>query len=635
MKTSDKKYNFCIATYETVPNPVSQNLKTYLLENYSADMLYIYHQMLDMKEGYNKSSGYEFFRNNKLVSSGEAPNFKLYWSALYAKDVLYTIFWCLKFKKKFDVYFAAGNLNPIAGIILRNLGFVKKVVYITQDYYTKRFENKLLDWFFFKLDNFCVRFSDETWNVSGNIEKAREKNKSMNRKTFERQYTVPGGVWFYKTKRLPLKKINRKKMVYRGMLLKFMGIDLVIKAMPLILKKFPDLKFEIIGTGEEENYLKNLAKSLGVSKNVLFHGFVKDRANVEKILSDAGVGVATFNPSMPVDRVKNSDPGKIKDYMLLGMPVITTDTNYFSEEIIKNRCGLVIDYDTKELASAVVKLLSNKKLLEKYRRNAIKFIEKFDCANILKPNMERLLKETNNHYEGQVNYFNSEYSKASTYTLLAWNKSYIKKIKNFLLKNKFKNRTLLDIGAGGAYVTIEMARIGLKVIALDISEVVLANIERYKSDLKLINITTIHSNAEQLPLKNESVDYIVANAVLEYLPNEAKAINEWKRVLKPKGRIMITVPIKFKFVWPFLWPINFIHDKQIGHLRRYDFETLKKRFNMRIVKYFCTGHLIKAFWVIFSVLFNINTFDEIIESIDEKGMNKLYGSSNIVMIFEK
>lgn len=635
MNISNRKYNFCIVTYETVPNPLTQNLKTYLLENYSSDILYIYHQMLDMKESHGKSSGYEIFKDNKLVLSGKTYNLKLYWTILYIKDVLFTLFWCLKFGERFDVYFASGNLSPIVGLILRELGIVKKVIYQSVDYYSIRFKNKFFNLLYFQIDKFSVKFCDETWNVSPRMVQAREKQMGMDIKTFNRQYTVPGGIWFYKTKRLPFTKINRKKMVYRGMLLKFMGIDLVIKAIPLILKKIPDLKFEIIGTGEEENYLKSLVKSLGISKNVIFHGFVKDRADVEKILSDAGVGVATFNPKMPVDKAKNSDPGKIKDYMLFGMPVITTDTSYISKEIDKSECGIVVNYKPEEIASSVNKLLLNKKLLKKYRSNAIKFIEKFDCTNILRPNMERILKETDNHHEGQVNYFNWEYSRASTYTLLAWNKSYIKKIRNFLLKSKFKNKTLLDIGAGGAYVTIEMAKIGLRVIALDISKVVLGNIEKYKSDLKLKNITTILSNAEEIPLKSKSVDYIVANAVLEHLPNEAKAINEWKRVLKPKGRIMITVPIKFRYVWPFLWPVNYIHDKQIGHLRRYNLEILKERFNTKVVKHFYTGHLIKALWFIFSVIFKVNTFDEIIESIDEKGINKVYGSSNIVVIFEK
>lgn len=165
---------------------------------------------------------------------------------------------------------------------------------------------------------------------------------------------------------------------------------------------------------------------------------------------------------------------------------------------------------------------------------------------------------------------------------------------------------MLDIGAGSAYVTIEMAKIGLKVIALDLSRVALNNI-----------------------------DYIVANAVLEHIYYETKAIDEWKRVLKPGGMIMITVPLKYRYVWPFLWLINYIHDKQIGHLRRYDLNDLRSKFKMKIVFYLYTGHLIKAIWVIFSILFNTDIFNEQVEVIDEKKKDKCYGASNIIVIFEK
>lgn len=627
------RYNFCIVTYETFPNPVAQNLRTYLLENYFADILYIHHPQLDNKEGYELTSGYELFKDNKLYSTGKAYHFKLYWPLLYIKDILYTFFWCLKLKK-IDIYFASGNLNPLVGLILKQIGVVRKVIYQSIDYYPVRFKNKFLNWFYFQLDRFCVRFCDETWNVSKRIEKAREEYMGMDKKIFSKQYTVSGGIWFYKTKRLPFIKINGKKIIYRGTLLKHMGIDLAIKAMPLLLKKIPDLKFEIIGAGDEEDYLKDLASSLKVSKNVLFHGFVKERKDVEKILSDAAVGIATFNPDSMNDKVKNSDPGKIKDYMLLGMSVITTNTSYFSREIIKYKCGLVVGYDPKEIASAIVKLLSDKELLKKYRSNAIKFIEKFDCASILKPNIERILND-NKHYEHQAVYFNSEFSKKSSYQLVAWNKSYIERIKKYLLKDSFRGKTLLDIGAGGAYVTVEMAKMELKVIALDFSKSAIDNIKRYKSRFKLNNITTIHANAEQLPLKSESVDYIVANAILEHLPNETQAIHEWKRVLKPGGRIMVTVPLKYRYVWPFLWPINYIHDKQIGHLRRYDLKDLNNTFDMEVVTHFYTGHLLKAFWVIYSVLFNSDVFDERVEILDKKGKYKRYGASNIVVIFEK
>lgn len=391
MKT-DKLYNFCIVTYETLPNPISQNLKNFLLENYNSNILYIYHPMLDMKESYKMSSGYYLYKDSILSKSKSAFHWNLYWPLLYTKDVLYTIFWCLKFWKRFDIYFASGNLNPLAGLFLRELGFVKKVVYQSLDYYPTRFSNPFFNWLYFQIDKFCVKFCDETWNVSPIMVKARHKKMAMDPKRFNGQYLVPGCVWFYKTKRLLFSSIKRNKIVYRGSLLDFMGVDLAIKAMPIILKEIPELTFEIIGIGKEGERLKKLAKSLKVSKNVIFHGFIEGRYEMEKVLSDAALGIATFNTDMLDDKVRNSDPGKIKDYMLMGMPVITTNALSYHRKITEKKCGVVVEYTVKEFAKAVIKILKNKKLLKEYRRNAIKFIEKFDCYNIYKPFLERILE---------------------------------------------------------------------------------------------------------------------------------------------------------------------------------------------------------------------------------------------------
>lgn len=385
------KYNFCIVTYETFPNPITQNLKTYLLENYTTDLLYIYHPQLNNKEGYQISSGYHFFKNNQLNQSGNAPYLKLFSPLSYIKDIFYTLFWCIKAGRKFDVYFACGNLNPVAGIILKNFGIVRKVVYQSIDYFPKRFENIFFNWLYFQLDKFCVKFADETWNASSVIVESRDKKMGMNPKVYNRQYTVPSCIWFYKAKRLPFSKINRKKIVYRGSLFDYMGVDLIIKAMPRILKKIPGVKFEIVGDGEVRAYLEKLIKDLGISKNVIFHGLVTDRIKLEKILSDSALGVATFNTSIIDEKIKNADPGKIKDYMLMGMPVLTTEAISYSKKLIESKCGIIVRYNVVSVVNAVVKLLANKKLLEEYRENVLKFILPFDCSNILKPNIERVL----------------------------------------------------------------------------------------------------------------------------------------------------------------------------------------------------------------------------------------------------
>ena len=384
------KYSFCIVTYETFSNPITQNLKTYLLENYNTDLLYIFHPQSNQKKGYHTSSGYYFFKNNKLDRS-ETFSLKLFWHFSYIKDILYTLFCCLKLRRKFDVYFACGNLNPVAGIILKQFGIVRKVVYQSIDYFPLRFENSFLNWLYFQLDKFCVKYADETWNASSLIAQARDKKMGMDPKVFNRQYTVPNCIWFDKVKRLPFLKINRNKIVYRGSLIDYMGVDLIIKAMPGILKKIPGVKFEILGDGKEKEYLEKLAKDLGVSQNVIFHGLITDRNKLEEIISDSALGIATFNTSIAGEMIKNADPGKIKDYMLMGMPVITTDAISYSKKIIEDKCGIVVQYNVSSVVNAVVKLLTDKELLEEYRENVLKFIQPFDCGNILRSNVERVL----------------------------------------------------------------------------------------------------------------------------------------------------------------------------------------------------------------------------------------------------
>ena len=378
--STSKKINVCIVTYETLPNPISQNLKKFLLNNYSTNLLYIAHPMLEIKESYEMSSQYLFFTDNWQTLKHKAYHWILPAPVLYIKDVLYTLFWCIRFGKRWDIYFAAGNLNPVAGIILREIGVVKKVVYQCLDYFPTRFENKILNWLYFHLDKFCVRFSDETWNVSSVMAEARKEKMNMNPK-------------IYKVKRKNFSQIDKRKIVYRGYLIPFMGADLIVRAMPFILKVIPDAHLEIAGGGDQEQELKKIAKELSIEKSVKFYGFVRDRKKLEEILSDGALGIATFNTDILDDKVKNADPGKIKDYMLMGIPVITTNALYYHSEITKKKCGLVVDYKPEKLAEAVIKLLSNEKLLKQYRENALAFIKRFDCNTILKPNVERILNE--------------------------------------------------------------------------------------------------------------------------------------------------------------------------------------------------------------------------------------------------
>jgi len=65
----------------------------------------------------------------------------------------------------------------------------------------------------------------------------------------------------------------------------------------------------------------------------------------------------------------------------------------------------------------------------------------------------------------------------------------------------------------------------------------------------------------QLPLRDASVDLVLAMDVFEHLDEDARAAREILRVLKPGGRLLVTVPA---FQW--LWGLQ---DRLSHHRRRY------------------------------------------------------------------
>ncbi len=266
----------------------------------------------------------------------------------------------------------------------------------------------------------------------------------------------------------------------------------------------------------------------------------------------------------------------------------------------------------------------------------VQFLHELKIRGILETVMKTShLKHQEKYFKKDLSYY-KEYEKS----LNAWRYSYLARIKNDLLDKKYRTKVLLDVGTGSGYVAIELAKGGMKVIASDIVPSTLKNIDNYRKGHKLTALKTLLCPAEKFPLKSGSVDYIIANSVLEHVEDEEGAIKEWKRILRPKGRVFITVPLKFRYIWPFFWPINFIHDRNLGHLHRYSVKDLQQKFQLKVRRIYYTGHLLKVLWVIISRLSmgglrKSSDLDYLFEDIDKKFENIPYGASNLIVIFEK
>lgn len=124
------------------------------------------------------------------------------------------------------------------------------------------------------------------------------------------------------------------------------------------------------------------------------------------------------------------------------------------------------------------------------------------------------------------------------------------------LLTPFMHRPLeiLDAGCGSGGTMEYMETYG-STLGVDVSEDMLEHCRKKGLQVQRASIT-------QLPFEDHRFDVVLCLDVLEHLPEDRQAIEELKRVVKPGGLLVLSVPA---FSW--LWGQ---HDIQNNHYRRYD-----------------------------------------------------------------
>ncbi len=142
---------------------------------------------------------------------------------------------------------------------------------------------------------------------------------------------------------------------------------------------------------------------------------------------------------------------------------------------------------------------------------------------------EKLIK---NWTDSSNKYSNSIKAELSCFKRQAWT--------DIILANAGKSTPLdiLDVGTGPGFFAIIMSQAGHNVKAIDCTE---AMIKEARDNAANAGITADFrvSDGQQLEFADESFDLIISRNVTWTLIDARKAYAEWKRVLKPDGRIII------------------------------------------------------------------------------------------------
>ena len=96
----------------------------------------------------------------------------------------------------------------------------------------------------------------------------------------------------------------------------------------------------------------------------------------------------------------------------------------------------------------------------------------------------------------------------------------------------------LDVGCGTGFLSFELAARGYRVTGIDFAPSMLAEARR-KAAERGVAIRFEHGDAEQLTFPSQTFDLVITRHVLWTLPHPDLAIDEWIRVLRPGGRLVI------------------------------------------------------------------------------------------------
>jgi len=170
---------------------------------------------------------------------------------------------------------------------------------------------------------------------------------------------------------------NKKILLTFGILSPNKGIETVIKALPKVIEKHPDVLYIILGkthphvirySGEEYRiYLRQLVKSLNLSNNVIFLNEFVNQQELFKYLSASDIYITPYLNEAQITS------GTLSYAIGVGSAVVSTPY-WHATELLADGRGILFDFnDSERLSEILLELLDNPDVLKLLRETAHKY----------------------------------------------------------------------------------------------------------------------------------------------------------------------------------------------------------------------------------------------------------------------
>jgi glycosyltransferase involved in cell wall biosynthesis len=165
-------------------------------------------------------------------------------------------------------------------------------------------------------------------------------------------------------------KSSSLRILFLGRLRRYKSVDVIIRAMPIILQQIPEIHLDIVGSGPMAKELQSLVEKLGMSDRIHFHGFVSEMDKLE-FLRQAHIAI---QPSM-----KEGWGLTVLEANACGTPVIAANVPGLIDSVIDGETGILVPHgDPAMLAHEVVALLTDVKRYQRISQAAVEWARRFN-----------------------------------------------------------------------------------------------------------------------------------------------------------------------------------------------------------------------------------------------------------------
>jgi len=148
-------------------------------------------------------------------------------------------------------------------------------------------------------------------------------------------------------------KNDRVNLLYVGYITDLRGLDVVVKAIPTLVRHIHNVNLTIVGDGFHLRKLKKLAVEMNLQDYVDFTGWL-DFKYVPFIISKCDIGVI---PHYSNDHTDSTIPNKLFDYMAFAKPIIVSDAKPLKRIVQNLHCGVIFrSGDVDDFARKLIKL---------------------------------------------------------------------------------------------------------------------------------------------------------------------------------------------------------------------------------------------------------------------------------------